>query len=1189
MRTLSMKRARKAMISVFCLLLTVAATAQSYPVQVLAQSTPPTPVHFSDFANTNTLNGPLRVQIVLNDLQISNRQVRLQVSFNGNGIGFTGRETVVGAAPLFLEGGLPIVLDHTLLAPYFEFANLEGISPNAYGAPIPDGAYQVCFEVFDVLTGKRLSNNACTILNVFKNSPPLLVLPQNDSDLVERSPQNIVFQWTPRHINVGQVEYDLSLVEIWDNALDPQAAFLGSNPLFTATTSATTYVYGPSDPMLLPNRTYAWRVRAKAKQGAEDIGMFENQGHSQIFSFKHIEGCHVPHGIRHEIKGAHQANVLWDDPSTEVPRFTVRYRAKGDGNQWFLNRTTANWTTLWDLRAGTTYEYQLKKTCTVAESDWSPIRQFTTHLQTEEDDLYQCGMSPDVDIANQDPLPDLGVGESFTAGDFQVVVTEVSGGNGYFTGRGHTRLPYLNNIKLAVHFTNILVNTDRQLAQGTVITEFDPTMGNIVDTGDVVQTVGEFGGAVVELASSIRELLQNFTGTPEQIEQLQTENEQQDSYVKELLADETIPQNVRNQLAANHNAYNAASQDLIDEATQGGPNPEGYNTANQQQAYNDLEASIQEAESYRNASSNADEIAFDPEDALALEGTTETNIVVYLSPAGVPVALSGEVPVEYYKVKNGITAYGALQSFTIEDGPKAGEYKAHKKGNEFTGYKINTDSAPYDFGALPDPNNIFVRTIDQGLGCSHLLLEGHFQPTNLNTTGEGTLVTDWGDVQWDLLPIEKQGYTTCLPPLDYDGFAEYVMGAYNPFGYGGFLRKVVAMDGSVAHVYSIADQENGWMIHYQYNRGNGKWDPIEVPEYNVDTAAALDYLFGQVFSSAAGHLVLDAAGMVPVAGEVFDVANGVWYTIEGDGASAAISFASTIPLVYATTVKNAGKIVKLANGTTVLVKFSKEATERLVDVLKRLDLDAAQLQKLSDDLTNKEFAEAIAENPELVDIWKFLDEAGVSNTLRKNVDNLDALDAFKKANPNVSDEAIKNALTSLKSSRRQAYLNGLKNVADNNVLSLTNKRLANPDEVKDALNSLRDFRKNNPSVSSSTNVGALDGTINGTPASQLSSNPKWVSGANDTPLTEAPVWSAQNATGSSGASWLRDIDSEYKMLNDMARKLEPNAKVGDVFSSHAGEIKIISEIPYCTSCSGIIQNFNEMFPNIKVVLIDGIK
>jgi tetratricopeptide (TPR) repeat protein len=483
-------------------------TAQSFPVQVIAQATPPTPVNFSDFANASALNGPLRVQLVLNDFQISDRQVRLQVTYNGNGIGFQSNENVIGATPLFLEGGIPTVLDHTLLAPYFEFGNLTGIPPNVYGSPIPDGVYQVCFQVFDVLTGKRLSNNACTTINVFKNSPPILVLPENGSDIVERSPQNIMFQWTPRHINVSQVEYELSLVEIWDNVMDPQAAFLGSTPLFTTTTSATTYVYGPGDPMLLPNRTYAWRVQAKAKQGAEDIGMFLNQGYSQVFSFDHIEGCYVPNGIYHEVRGANQANIFWEDNSTSVPQFRVRYRAQGNGNAWFYNQTTANWTTLWDLQAGTTYEYQLKKTCAVGESDWSPLRQFTTNLETEEEDLYQCGVSPSVDIANQEPLPQLGVGESFTAGDFQVVATEVHGGNGYFSGKGYTRLPYLSNIKLAVHFTNILVNTDRQLAQGTVITEFDPTMGNIVDTGDVVQTVGELVEAIGEFGEAIDALQQ---------------------------------------------------------------------------------------------------------------------------------------------------------------------------------------------------------------------------------------------------------------------------------------------------------------------------------------------------------------------------------------------------------------------------------------------------------------------------------------------------------------------------------------------------------------------------------------------------------------------------------------------------------------------------------------------------------
>ncbi|MHA7831414.1 MAG: fibronectin type III domain-containing protein [Flagellimonas sp.] len=574
-------------------------TAQSFPVQVIAQATPSTPTNFSDFANASALNGPLRVQLVLNDFQISDRKVRLQVAFNGNGIGFQSRENVIGTTPLYLEGGIPTVLDHTLLAPYFEFGNLTGIPPNVYGSPIPDGVYQVCFQVFDVLTGKRLSNNACTTINVFKNSPPILVLPENGSDIVERSPQNIMFQWTPRHINVSQVEYELSLVEIWDNAMDPQAAFLGSTPLFTTTISATVYVYGPGDPILLPNRTYAWRVQARPKPGAGEVGGFLNQGYSQIFSFTNIEGCYVPNGIYHEVRGANQANIFWEDNSTSVPQFRVRYRARGNGNAWFYNQTTANWTTLWDLQADTAYEYQLKKTCAVAESDWSPLRQFTTNLETEEEDLYQCGVSPDVGITNQDPLPQLSVGESFTAGDFQVVATEVNGGNGYFTGRGYTRLPYLSNIKLAVHFTNILVNTDRQLAQGTVITAFDPTMRNIVNTGEVVQTVGELGDAVGELASSIRELLQNFTGTPEQIEQLETENEQQESYVEELLADESIPQNVRNELAANHNAYNASSLDLINEATQGGPNPEGYNTAAQLDTFNQLNESIEKAESYR--------------------------------------------------------------------------------------------------------------------------------------------------------------------------------------------------------------------------------------------------------------------------------------------------------------------------------------------------------------------------------------------------------------------------------------------------------------------------------------------------------------------------------------------------------------------------------------------------------------
>ena len=53
-----------------------------------------------------------------------------------------------------------------------------------------------------------------------------------------------------------------------------------------------------------------------------------------------------------------------------------------------------------------------------------------------------------------------------------------------------------------------------------------------------------------------------------------------------------------------------------------------------------------------------------------------------------------------------------------------------------------------------------------------------------------------------------------------------------------------------------------------------------------------------------------------------------------------------------------------------------------------------------------------------------------------------------------------------------------------------------------------------------------------------------------------------------------------KLAEDLGSKYNPDMK---------GEIKIISENPYCDSCTGVIQQFNEMFPNVKIILIDGVK
>jgi len=130
--------------------------AQTFPVTVVPQTVPPAPIYFSSYADASTINSPLRVQIVLNDLAQINREIRLKTFFEGNGIQFESNDIVVGAPSLFIEGGVPLILTNTELAPYFAFENITGISPAIYGQPIPEGSYQFCFEVFDVLSGAQM-------------------------------------------------------------------------------------------------------------------------------------------------------------------------------------------------------------------------------------------------------------------------------------------------------------------------------------------------------------------------------------------------------------------------------------------------------------------------------------------------------------------------------------------------------------------------------------------------------------------------------------------------------------------------------------------------------------------------------------------------------------------------------------------------------------------------------------------------------------------------------------------------------------------------------------------------------------------------------------------------------------------------------------------------------------------------
>lgn len=83
------------------------------------------------------------------------------------------------------------------------------------------------------------------------------------------------------------------------------------------------------------------------------------------------------------------------------------------------------------------------------------------------------------------------------------------------------------------------------------------------------------------------------------------------------------------------------------------------------------------------------------------------------------------------------------------------------------------------------------------------------------------------------------------------------------------------------------------------------------------------------YSSKNVHLMLDGAGTFPVIGEPIDIANGVWYGIEGDYVNAGFSLASAVPILgYASiTTKYSIKLIDKSSdlGKIILKGILKNA------------------------------------------------------------------------------------------------------------------------------------------------------------------------------------------------------------------------------------------------------------------------
>lgn len=482
----------------------VLSTYGQKPIQVTPVLRPPYTLQLSDYYSTT--QEKLVLILTNRDLNKPVLNVRLRMTVEGQGVLLSNR--IFSNLPtLALEAGVPLRLSRSDLEPYFSVDNLDfsGITRSQYAQQpkLPEGFYQFCFEAIEVSTGEVASAKSCASAWMSLSDPPFLNLPRKDEAIAVKANQNIIFQWTPRHLNSPNsayvTEYDFQLVELWDNNLAPEVAFQSAQPLYETTTRTTTLLYGPSQPLLLAGKRYGWRVRARARQGIEEVDVFRNQGYSEIYSFTYQDVCPPPVGISASPGTYGSVQFSWS-ASDKHSGYMVSYRQKGhEAATWFDQQASSNMALAYDLQSGKEYEYRVGGFCNTDQPVFSDV--YTLKVPAREDPSFaNCSLVPDANITNKQPKQKLIPGEVITAGNFPVSLTHVTGG-GSFSGDGYVTVPFLGRAKVRVTFSNIQVNTENQLIGGTIITRYDADEGSIADVDEAADIFRDYAGIVSRVQS----------------------------------------------------------------------------------------------------------------------------------------------------------------------------------------------------------------------------------------------------------------------------------------------------------------------------------------------------------------------------------------------------------------------------------------------------------------------------------------------------------------------------------------------------------------------------------------------------------------------------------------------------------------------------------------------------------------
>ena len=246
---------------------------------------------------------------------------------------------------------------------------------------------------------------------------------------------------------------------------------------------------------LIPGMTYELEVRRVCEANMRHYSKWKKLGLKSTLSnagqgrADEEKICAQLTGAESTLSANNDVIITWDGPEASAYgyRYELRYRFLGPGaaSNWVTDEITSGTSyTISGLSSNQVHEFEIRLVWKNGDSpsypiycDWIEIGSVAISdalVEEEEEDPvislpeFECGEEyVPVTVDETSVLADADTGDIFYITGFPILLTQVSGGNGTFSGAGIIPLPF-GETTLSVSFSNVSVNANSQIYSGNV-------------------------------------------------------------------------------------------------------------------------------------------------------------------------------------------------------------------------------------------------------------------------------------------------------------------------------------------------------------------------------------------------------------------------------------------------------------------------------------------------------------------------------------------------------------------------------------------------------------------------------------------------------------------------------------------------------------------------------------------------